>query len=251
MSESSLAKLQQAFTGHLRHPDVNAAPEGIENRRLAVYRDLIYNNIEGFIAGGFPVLREILPDAHWHAMVRDFISRHKSHSPYFLEISQEFLLYLQNERSSDASDPPFMLELAHYEWVELALDVAPGDLPPKPSVELSLLDSVIDVSPLVWCLNYQYPVHRLGPDYQPLAPPDEPTFVLVFRNRADQVEFIHSNAVTVRMVQMLQAEATPARAALTALSQEVGFADTARFIALGESILLELYQKDVLWPAAE
>tara|TARA_R110000850_G_scaffold73647_4_gene161567 strand:+ start:772 stop:1524 length:753 start_codon:yes stop_codon:yes gene_type:complete len=248
VSDSSLAKLQQAFTGHLRHPEVNAAPGGIEDRRLAIYRDLIYNNIEGFIAGGFPVLREILADADWHAMVRDFVAQHKSRSPYFLEISQEFLLYLQNERAPATFDPPFMLELAHYEWVELALDVAPGDLPAKPLLERSLLDSVVEVSPLLWCLNYRYPVHRLGPDYQPAEAPDEPTFLLVYRNRADQVAFIQSNAVTVRLVQLLQAGAASTRAALITLAEEAEFSDRERFVALGESILLELYQKDLLWP---
>lgn len=176
MSDAPLAQLQQSLTNHLRNPDKHGGPAGIEDRRLGIYRSLVYNNIEGFIAGGFPVLREILSDAHWHAMVRDFVARHKSQSPYFLEISQEFLLYLQNERAPDAADPPFMLELAHYEWVELALDVAVDELPAKPPAENGLLDAAIEVSGLLWCLNYQYPVHRLGPDFQPSEPPPEPTF---------------------------------------------------------------------------
>ncbi|BFM21415.1 HvfC family RiPP maturation protein [Gilvimarinus japonicus] len=248
MSDTPLAQLQQTLTHHLRNPDKYPGPAGIEDRRLGIYRSLIYNNIEGFIAGGFPVLREILSDAHWHALVRDFVERHQSQSPYFLDISQEFLLYLQNERATDSADPPFMLELAHYEWVELALDVADGELPPMPTAENGLLDSSIEVSELLWCLNYQYPVHRLGPDYQPSEPPSEPTFLLVYRNRADSVEFIHSNAVTVRLLQKLQAAPTSGRAALTQLAEEIAFADLDRFIALGESILLELYDKDVLWP---
>lgn len=248
MNNLPLAALQQSLTDHLRRPEDHEGPTGIEDRRLGIYRDLIYNNIEGFIAGGFPVLREILSDSHWHAMVRDFVAQHKSQSPYFLEISQEFLLYLQNERRPDIGDPPFMLELAHYEWVELALDVALGELPPKPLASAGLLDSCIEVSELLWCLNYQYPVHRLGPDYQPSEPPPEPTFLLVYRNRSDTVEFIHSNAVTVHLLQKLQAVPSLGRAVLAQLAVDIKFTDVDRFIELGESILLELYDKDVLWP---
>ncbi|WP_232305531.1 HvfC family RiPP maturation protein [Gilvimarinus polysaccharolyticus] len=248
MSSLPLAALQQSLTDHLRDPQHHQGPQDVEDRRLAIYRDLIYNNIEGFIAGGFPVLREILNDSHWHAMVRDFVAQHKSQSPYFLEISQEFLLYLQNERRADAGDPPFMLELAHYEWVELALDVALDELPPKPLADNSLLDSVIEVSKLLWCLNYQYPVHLLGPDYQPSEPPAEPTFLLVYRNRADAVQFIHSNAVTVHLLQKLQSAPSNGRTILAQLAVDIKFTDVDRFVALGESILLELYDKDVLWP---
>ena len=40
-------------------------------------------------------------------MVRDFVHRHQSLSPYFLEISQEFLRYLEAERIPLAQDPAF------------------------------------------------------------------------------------------------------------------------------------------------
>ncbi len=85
---------QHTLVAHLRNPNKNRAPEGIEDRRLNIYRELIYNNIENFIASGFPVLKDVMSEANWHAMVRDFIECHESHSPYFLEISQEFLKYL-------------------------------------------------------------------------------------------------------------------------------------------------------------
>ncbi len=52
---------QQALTAYLRDPESCPAPQGVEPRRLAVYRDLFYKNIEGFISGGFPVCRSIFP----------------------------------------------------------------------------------------------------------------------------------------------------------------------------------------------
>ncbi|HKF94607.1 MAG TPA: putative DNA-binding domain-containing protein, partial [Gammaproteobacteria bacterium] len=116
-------RVQYAFAAHLRDPQTHARPPGVEDRRMAIYRDLFYNNIEGFLSGGFPLVRSLYSDANWHRMARDFFAHHKSHTPYFPEISQEFLMYLQEERESQPEDPPFLTEIAHYEWVELALSV--------------------------------------------------------------------------------------------------------------------------------
>jgi len=114
---ASFQKTQYDFAAHLRDPDLNPVPTDMEDRRMKIYRDLVYNNIETFISSGFPILRSVIADETWHEMIRDFVSHHQSHTPYFLEISQEFLRYLQEERKEHDSDPGFMLELAHYEWV--------------------------------------------------------------------------------------------------------------------------------------
>ena len=50
-------KLQAQLTAHIRNPALAAAPGGIEDRRLNIYRELFYNNIEGFLANAFPVVR--------------------------------------------------------------------------------------------------------------------------------------------------------------------------------------------------
>ena len=205
MTEPEFKKHQYAFTAHLRDPQRNPAPDGIEDRRMGIYRNLLYNNVEGFIASGFPVLRSIYSDDDWHSMVRDFFARHQSTSPYFLEISQEFLDYLQSEREPQPEDPQGLLELAHYEWVELALHVA------EEHVDMNGIDPNGDLltghpvlSPVAWPLAYQYPVHNMGPDYLPEAPPEQPTYLVVYRNRKDEVKFLEINPVTARLINLLQ-----------------------------------------------
>jgi len=198
----SFQQTQLALAKHLRAPDQYAAPTGLEDRRVTIYRDLIYNNIEGFIAGSFPVLRSLLSDTHWHVMVRDFIARHECQTPYFLEISQEFLSYLMHERGRVEGDPVFMLELAHYEWVELAIDIAEATIPEASVLPQDLLLSRPQVSPLVMCLQYQYPVHKIAVHFQPTKP--EPTQLVVYRNRDDDVKFMAANTITLRLLFLLQ-----------------------------------------------
>ena len=89
---------QYAIAAHIRDPDHAPAPADIEDRRMDIYRELFYNNVEGFISGTFPVLRDILEDEDWHAMVRDYFHQHRSRTPLFLEIPREFLAWMHDER---------------------------------------------------------------------------------------------------------------------------------------------------------
>ena len=134
----------------------------MEPRRLRIYQDLVYNNIEGFISGGFPVLRSLYDDTGWHALVGAFIDQHRCHTPYFLEIGQEFLQFVMRDYRPGESDPPFLAELAHYEWVELALDIAEEGLPPAVAVA-DVLQAVVRPSPLAWSLRDLFPENLIGP----------------------------------------------------------------------------------------
>ena len=201
MSASPLRDAQLQMARYLRNPETETAPAGIESRRLKIYQDLIYNNIEGFISGGFPVLRSLYADEQWHDLVRCFIDGHRCHTPYFLEISQEFLKFLKEAYEARDCDPPFMAELAHYEWVELALDVSEEKLEGPDG--LDPLNAVPVISPLAWLLSYQFPVQRVGASFRPSAA-SEPTYLVVYRNREDAVKFMELNAATARLLELLR-----------------------------------------------
>lgn len=204
MTTAGFKQHQYAFTAHIRDPENNALPSGVEDRRMKIYRELLYNNVEGFIASGFPVIRQLYNDDDWHNMIRDFFANHESHSPYFLEISQEFMNYLENEREPQACDPAGLLELAHYEWVELALHVSDDSIDmDQIDANGNLLTGQPVFSPVAWPLAYQFPVHRMGPDYMPGEPPDQASYLVVYRNRNDEVKFLEVNPVTARLIGLL------------------------------------------------
>ena len=85
------AEVQLEFTAHIRNPDMHTAPVDIEPRRMRIYLELFYKNIENFLATGFPVAKQVLGESAWHPLVRSFVHRHGSESPYFLEITQELI----------------------------------------------------------------------------------------------------------------------------------------------------------------
>ena len=247
IDEPDFQATQLQWTAHVRDPDQSAAPKGIEERRLTIYRDLIFNNIESFLSGGFPILKSIIEHDDWQLLVRDFIIRHRCQTPYFLEISQEFLSYLSEQETTIFESLPFALELAHYEWVELALDVSPEVLPPEVSIQSEdLLHAPLVVSPLAWRLIYQYPVHLIGPDYHDQDVPDEPTHLIVYRNRAEEVKFLESSRVTLRLIQLLEDNSCNAREALLQIADELEHSDPEFVVSSGSETIKQLYDFSIV-----
>ncbi len=230
-----LADQQRAFAAHLRDPERVPPPPGIEPRRLAIYRDLFFNNLADLLGGAFPVARRILGDERWKRLIREFYAGHHAQSPYFLELPHEFLEWLQARQARAADEPPFLDELAHYEWVELALAVSEEELPAAATSPPLPLDVPLVVSPLAWPLAYRWPVHRLAPEFQPAEPPAAPTFIVVYRDRADAVQFLEIGAEMARLLDAL--ERAPGMTAREALGTHAEAAGQAVADLIGRGVL--------------
>jgi hypothetical protein len=247
VSRRAFQELQYQFASHIRDPEQRAAPAGIEDRRMGIYRELFYNNIEDFLSTAFPVVRTLTPDERWHAMARDFYARHQCHEPQFFKIAEEFLRYLDEERGDVAEDPAFLRELAHYEWVELALSISPDDLTPElADPNGDLLEGVPVLSPLAWTLAYDFPVHRIGPDFQPKSAPEQPTLLVVYRTRGDDVKFMEINPVTARLLELVDKEPATGAAQLERIAGEMKHPQPSAVVAEGAAILRSLRERDIL-----
>ncbi len=239
---------QYDFAAHIRDPDHVAAPPDVEDRRMAIYRELFYNNVEGFLSNTFPVLRAIYDDTRWHAMVRDFFSHHHSQTPLFLEIPREFLAWLKGAHSSREGDPPFLCELAHYEWVELALSVSEescesDDIDPQGDP----LAGIPVLSPLAWHLTYHFPVHEISPDNQPAQPGDSHTHLVVYRDRRDEMGFMLINPVTKRLLELIETDSgETGEQLLNRIAQEMSHPQPRVVVAGGVQVLEELADRDIV-----
>jgi hypothetical protein len=239
---------QYQFAAHIRDPQANPRPPDVEERRMAIYRELFYNNIEGFLADGFPVLRRISSDQHWHAMVRDFLAHHRSQTPLFPEFAQEFINYLAQERGNVAGDPPFLLELAHYEWVETVLLMSDADLnAAEVDPNGDMLAGIPQLSPLSWNLSYRFAVHRISETFQPNEPGAQATHLLAYRNRQDQVEFLEINAVTQRMLQLMQENPSwTGQAVILRIAEELSHPQPEVVMEAGRQVLNDLRSRHIL-----
>jgi uncharacterized protein len=241
----ALRQQQFQFAAHLRDPAHCEAPPGLEDRRLAVYRELFFNNIEGLLAGNFPVIRRTLGDARWHALARAFYAGHRSHTPLFAEIGREFIRFVQDRAAQGAGDPAWLAEMAHYEWVELALQIADDALPAHdPGGDL--LAGIPVLSPFAWALAYAWPVPHIGPDYQPDAAPGTPTLLLVRRDADYGIRFAEISPLVFRLIEILHMGQSTGQQALEQLAGEAGNPDAAAFVEQGAAMLQRMHQESTI-----
>ena len=249
--DDRLSAQQDAFAAHIRDPEGHPPPPGVDPDRMRIYRDLFFNNVLRLLAGNFPVIRRIHGE-RWPGLVRDFYRGHGCRTPLFPEIPREFVRWLEAGQGRE----PWLAELAHYEWMELALQVSeahPGSVPhdalraPGTDVAAALLAGRPLLSPLAWPLAYAWPVHRIGPDHRPDTPPPAPTLLLLHRGDDGRVRFHLPSPLAWRLLQRLdEVPALSGRAQLEALAAEAGCACDPAFIDGGVDMLLRWHGEGIV-----
>ena len=215
---------QYAFAAHIRDPDNVPAPEGIENRRMAIYRKLFFNNLANLLATMFPVIRKIKTDEQWRS-------------------------FLQTTYKAASNDEPFLVELAHYEYAELALSVSTaeddmngvdpdGDLLAEPPVK----------SVLSWVFAYHYPVHRISPEFLPSEPAPQPVYLALYRDSNDKVRFLELNAITAGLLDAVEnnEDNKTGEALLRELAESIHYHDVDALIRHGADALNQMRQLQIL-----
>ncbi len=237
---------QRAFTRHIRDPEGNPRPEGVPAARMEVYNELLFNNVFGQVSSCFPVARSILGDPKWRQLVRAFFATHNCRSPYFRQIPEEFLQFMQ-ERSATGGEPEFLIYLLHYEWVELAVEISERE-PDRNAIDPAgdLLKGRPVLAPAHMLLAYPYPVHRIGTDYQPTPQQQEQTCLLVFRDSNDKVRFIVLNPVSARLIALIEAGDVSGERALAQVVAELQHPNPASALAGGREILENLRREGAI-----
>ena len=249
MAESSSFKDKQyAFAAHIRDPEHVEAPGDIETRRLEVYRKLFFNNLYSLLGNFFPVMRKIHSDAHWRRFIRGFMQHHQAQTPYFLQLPEEFLDYLRNEFQPQDDDYPFLVELAHYEYAELALSISEDeDDLAEVDPAGNLLEGIPVKSALAWAFAYHYPVHRIAPDFLPEEPDEQPVYLAVYRDGADEIGFLELNAVSAALLEEIEQNRNLTGAALLRqLADKINYPDVDALVQHGAVALAEMRQLGIL-----
>lgn len=245
MSLPAFQQYQTEFTAHIRDPKAVARPKGVAPRGMRVYAEIVFANMEETLAACFPVAKQVLGVRRWRRLVRAFIAEHRCATPLFRQIPEEFLQYLEQ---APAGLPPFLHSLAHYEWIELALGLSDAVLPAgKVQAEGDLLAGRPVLAPALALLSYVYPVQRIGPRFKPAQPDAEPTHILAFRRRDDDVKFIVLNTVSARLLALLAAGSSTGLAALQQIAAELRHPQPEVVVQGGLEILQNLRAEQAIW----
>ncbi|PKL95305.1 MAG: DUF2063 domain-containing protein [Gammaproteobacteria bacterium HGW-Gammaproteobacteria-8] len=240
-----LAALQKRFSDHIRDPDRNPAPEGIEDRRMAIYRRLFFNNLSGLFGKNFATARKIIPESAWNQLIRAFMVEHRPTTPLFPEIGREFVRFLA-DHLEHYEQWPWLAELCH--WQVLATSVRndnsePNSVAVEPDGDL-MADRPL-LNPTLRLAQYQWPVHQIRKGRVPDRP--KATLLAVWRLRDDRIGRLQINPVTARMLERLQENvAASGHVVLNELAAELAHPDPAALLEHGRALLESLRAQDVL-----
>lgn len=238
-------EIQRQFLAHLRNPELQPLPTGFDQHGVGVYVDLLYNKFNDSLTTCFPVTYAILGEMVWQRLLKDFIAEHRCMSPFYRQIPDEFMLYLQNERQV-LDDLPFLPELAHFEWIELVLSIAEAEpVEFETLTDTHILDAVLVFAPVMKLLYYVWPVQQINQAYQPDEPPAVATHILGFRDAADQVQFISINPATASLLMHLQNGHT-ATQVLQELGKDLKPSELSNLMLFGKNILADLHHQGAI-----
>lgn len=236
-------RYQIAFSAHLRDPQHNPHPAHVSAARIAVYEEIVFNNLFESVSACFPVTQQVLGVEAWKLLVRAFMQQHSANSPIFRDIPQEFLAYLEQGKLAKEI-PAFLYSLCHYEWVELAVAsaIASFDLADiNPAGDL--LAEHLMFAPTMQVLRYDYPVHKISKDNQPTAATE--THLLVYRDTQDEVKFIELNAMTDQLMTLLLQPMT-GKEALKCIAEALAYPQLESLMAFGLDILEDLRSQGII-----
>ena len=242
-------RYQVAFTAHIRDPKANKKPAKVKDERMAVYREIVFNNLFGSVSACFPVCQQVLGKRAWQKLVRQFFAQHQANSPIFREIPQQFLQFLKTNKDL----PNYFEQLAHYEWVELAVSTMATDTnvgqpakgqPVELSKDIDLLDEKPVLAAANMLLEYDYAVHKISKKHTPKA--TEKTYLLVFRNLDNQVKFIQLNLITFQLLDLIIKNGLTGRQALERLAEALNYTNIDTIIQFGTGILVDLHNQQAI-----
>ena len=241
MMHADFQTFQRNFAQRLRDPQHVALPDGVSARRMAVYEELLFNNIGSFLDTCLPVCRSLVSSKRWQGLKRSFYRDWPLHTPWFREIPREFVNYVASTEGLRL--PAWFAELAHYEWAELAVDVMETNTPPH-HANGDLLHGVVVLNPALMNLSYAWPVQHIAPSYRPRKP--AATQLVVYRDADDMVQFSAVNAVTARLITLLAAQSQSGEAALRQLAAELQHPAPEQLLVFGKTLLADLQQQGII-----
>lgn len=253
-STAEFQKYQHQFVDYLRNPPKDKVVPEFLPQRSNVYAKLLYSKIKSSLDTCFPISSRLLGSIRWKHLIQIFIKDHQCNSPLYREIPDEFISYLMTEKPLVVL-PKFLIELLHFEWMELVLET---EKPIKPENTLPSKGDLLTIIPAInsvfHLLYYHYPVQNITAtdlhwknwDIR-LAPYHEETIILAgLRDSEYNIHFIELNAVTARLIELILEGFSTGEQALLELAAELHYGDHEAILPFGIKILQQLEQQQII-----
>lgn len=232
--QKNLHELSQTIRGKNKAPD---------DHPLSLYQTLIHNNLSSVVSPCFPVLRSLLKTGQWDKFINGFLQNYQAKFTSYHRVPEHFVDYLSQ---LDNLPYPFIAELAHYEWLELAVETA--QLPEAPlSLIHPVADTLFTMPPSARFQLYDYPVHLIDQTHIPEKP--DATALIVYRPFDQRkIEFMKINLLSYHCLHFLVNEGLTLNQYLQAVAEQQNEPITDAIKEQYCQLLASLHQQSIIQP---
>ena len=170
--------------------------------KINLYHSIAFNNLSSLIEPCFPILRSVLSEEVWLSLLIGLFETVKFRTHIFHRVPFEMVKYL---KANTLKNRLFASDLAHYEWLELELELIKIDeRVTNYDINLNLLNKSWQLSSHSRMLAYSYDVHNIGPNYIP----DQimKTYLIVYKKN-NTVQFIKVSEHSFQLLEYILKEA--------------------------------------------
>jgi hypothetical protein len=230
------AELAAWLSPHGLEPEEAAAFSG-NLERLLVYRTLVRGTLLGALEIAIP--RSVARLGPLFAEYFDrFLAERGPATHYLRDVTDEWLTFVAPLFANDPRVPPFVLDLARHEALEIDVASSADTVEPPREVELDLASSLAFARD-ARVVRYRFRVHELPADVGDRSVPEpRPTALFVYRSREHDVRYLELSPLAANLSerllggQPLGAAVTEAAAAtLGAAPNQSVLEGTARLLA--------------------
>lgn len=230
------------FAGHGVPAEAAAGLPSLAAERLLIYRKMVHGRLRDLFAEFLPKSAARLGRARLQAETARFIAEVAPRTPYFRAITGEFVAWAGQRWPADPGLPPYLADLAAYEWANAEV----GDLPAggeAASGNPLALDRPVQLDGTTTLRRYAWAVHRASEAGDLDA---EPTALLLYRDRAElRVRVLELTPRAAAVCAHLLVGAT-LQAALTGACAELDQPMDDEFLAAMATFFADLADRGVL-----
>lgn len=180
--------------------------QGIKEKGIRYYRELIFNIAWDTITNAYPILTDFLGNEPMRSLVNNFYTQHRCQTYQVWRMPEEFKDFVIQNETALIEKYPFIPDLLHFEWIEIEVFMMPDETFPEHHKNGNILKDKLVLNPEIKILALQYPVHLFHPSKITEKEKGQ-YFVLVHRHpESKEVVFTNLNALGVKIILHLNEE---------------------------------------------
>nr|WP_315262060.1 putative DNA-binding domain-containing protein [uncultured Limnohabitans sp.] len=234
-------QFQFALARHLRDPLGVSAPAGVSLADAAACTQDMVTHVSEVLAPAFPVTCALLGDDMWEHAVRLFLKDAQPHTPWASTTQRAFVDHVCESPDMQRL-PAWLQDLAHFEWLQNAVNTTPVSWPAC-DVDANVMHHAVVLNPTHVEAAYEWPVHSIDTDHQP--DDMQSTYVSMLRDKDDTLHVLESNVFRGQLIDLLR-DGQSGEQAFMVLAMWLSHPEPEAFVREGAEVMAQLQREGIV-----